>query len=150
VRTRAQTLFDIATINALEGPNDPIVAGFVANLQAAQVSDPTLAAAAVAWSDYLVTIRALPELTDPCATLKAWAKAGYAASAAPIDFAAFRANDRRATVDAQAIVNAADLMAARGAFPNAALGFTPTGLLRQLEARPGITGGSKGKLLLGS
>jgi hypothetical protein len=34
-------------------------------------------------------------------------------------------------------------MAARGAFPNAAVGFTTDGMLLQLAARAGITGGQK-------
>jgi hypothetical protein len=34
-------------------------------------------------------------------------------------------------------------MAARGAFPNAALGFTTDGMLQRLMVRAGITGGRK-------
>jgi hypothetical protein len=150
VRSRAAALFDVATVNALAGPNDAILAGFVGSLRQAEVSDPTLRAGADAWADYFVTLRALPQVTDPCAALRTWARAGYRSGSAPIDFAAFRALDRRATRDSRVIVRAADLMAARGAFPNAVLGFTPTGLLRQLGAKAGITGGTKGKLVLGS
>jgi hypothetical protein len=40
-------------------------------------------------------------------------------------------------------------MAAAGAFPNAALGFTPDGLLLQLSAKAGIAGGGAHKLILG-
>jgi hypothetical protein len=150
VRARAAMLFDVATVDALAAPNDEILAAFVGALRLADVSDPTLHAGADAWADYFVTLRALPQITDPCAALQGWAEAGYTAASEPIDFAAFRALDRRATLDSRVIVRAANLMAARGAFPNAALGFTPTGLLRQLGAKAGITGGTKGKLVLGS
>jgi hypothetical protein len=96
-------------------------------------------------------VRALPDVADPCTALKRWAKAGYAADSAPIDFAAYRALDRRAGVDQRVIARAAKTMAAAGAFPNAAVGFTPDGLLLQLAAKSGITGGQKqvAKLVLG-
>jgi hypothetical protein len=144
-RSQAHALFDIALVQALEGPNDAAVADFVAALVDADVGNPTLARGAAAWSDWLAIVRALPTVDDPCDALKAWAAAGYAADSAPIDFAAYRALDRRAEVDRNRIERAATFMALRGAFPNAAVGFTPDGLLTQVSAVAGITGG-KGKL----
>lgn len=144
----AQALFDIALVEALERPNDELVGAFAASLVDADVSNKTLHAGALAWADYVTTIRALPAITDPCAAVKQWKASGFDPDAAPIDFAAYRVLDRRAGVDRKAIGAAADLMARDGAFPNAALGFTPDGLLLQLAAKSGITGG-KGKLILG-
>jgi hypothetical protein len=88
-------------------------------------------------------VRALPDVADPCAALKSWKRAGFTADSAPIDFAAYRSLDRRAARDIRAIERAASLMLRRGAFPNAAIGFTPDGLLLQLAAKAGITGGSQ-------
>ncbi|MEA2459068.1 MAG: hypothetical protein QOC95_2040, partial [Thermoleophilaceae bacterium] len=87
----AQALFDIAVVEALEGPNDDLVGGFSASLLLADVSNTTLHSGGVAWADYLATIRSLPAVPDPCAALKKWKAGGFAASAAPIDFAAYRA-----------------------------------------------------------
>jgi hypothetical protein len=146
----AKALFDIAVVEALERPNDAAVGSFVGSLVDAQVSDATLAAGAAAWADYLATVRSLPDVPNPCGALKSWKRAGFAASAAPIDFAAYRALDRRAGRDRRVIERAASLMLRRGAFPNAAIGFTPDGLLLQQGAKIGITGGSqKAKAVLG-
>lgn len=146
----AQALFDIALVEALERPNDAAVGSFVAELVNADVSNTTLARAAAAWADWLAAVRALPTVDDPCASLKAWARAGYASGAAPIDFAAYHALDRRAALDRQVIDKAATFMAKRGVFLNAAIGFTPDGLLLQKGASAGITGGqTKAKPILG-
>jgi hypothetical protein len=146
----AQALFDIALVEALEGPNDAAVGSFVASLVDADVSNPTLAAGASAWADYLATIRELPPVDDPCALLKEWRNSGYTSGSAPIDFAAYRALDRRAGSDSRTIEKAASLMARRGAFPNAVIGFTTDGLLLQVGAKLGITGGAdKAKAVLG-
>jgi hypothetical protein len=139
----AQSLFDIALVEALERPNDSAVGNFVAALVDANASNPTLATGAAAWADYLATVRALPDVADPCGALKAWKREGFASSAAPIDFAAYRSLDRRASRDIRAIEKAASLLLRRGAFPNAAIGFTPDGLLLQLAAKAGITGGTQ-------
>jgi hypothetical protein len=148
VRRNAQALFDIALVEALERPNDAAVGNFAASLLAAGVSNATLAAGAAGWADYVDALRELPQVDDPCAMLRQWARSGYTAASAPVDFAAFRALDRRAQVDRRAIDRAAALMASAGAFPNAAIGFTPDGLLLQLAVKAGITGGQT-KLLLG-
>jgi hypothetical protein len=150
-RTRdAQSLFDIALVEALERPNDAAVGNFVNGLLDVEASNATLASGGAAWADYLATIRALPQVDDPCAALKTWARSGYAADAAPIDFAAYRALDRRAGLDRRRINRTAAFMALAGVFPNAAIGFTPDGLLLQLAAKAGVTGGTqKAKLVLG-
>lgn len=145
-----QALFDIALVEALERPNDAAVGNFVASLVDADVSNPTLAAGAAAWADYLATVRELPDVSNPCALLKQWRSAGYASAAAPIDFAAYRALDRRAGRDSRTIEKAASLMLRRGVFPNASIGFTTDGLLLQVGAKLGITGGAdKAKAVLG-
>jgi hypothetical protein len=146
----AQALFDIALVEALERPNDSAVGNFVASLVDSNVSDATLADGAAAWADYLASVRALPDVSNPCGALKAWKSAGFAADSAPIDFAAYRALDRRAGTDKRVIDRAASRMLRSGAFPNAALGFTPDGLLLQEAATIGITGGNqKAKAVLG-
>lgn len=139
----AQALFDIALVEALERPNDGALGGFVKRLLDANVANPRLAAGAGSWEDYLAVVRSLPAVDDPCGALKAWKRAGFKAADAPIDFAAYRALARRAQADQRSIVRAARLMAARGAFPNAAVGFTTDGMLQQLAVRAGITGGRK-------
>jgi hypothetical protein len=149
-RSNAQALFDIALVEALERPNDAAVGSFVASLVNSDVSNTTLSNAAAAWSDWLAAVRALPTVDDPCAALKAWRSAGYASGSAPIDFAAYHALDRRTAVDRRAIEKAASFMATKGAFLNAAIGFTPDGLLLQKAASAGITGGaSKAKPIIG-
>jgi hypothetical protein len=147
-RDEASALFDIALVEALERPNAAAVGRFAAGLLAVKAKNATLAAAALAWADYAATVTALPDVTDPCGLVKAWGKAGFAADKAPIDFAAYRALDRRAAVDRQAIRRGARLLAKDGVFPNAVVGFTPSGLLEHLVVSVGITGG-KEKVVLG-
>jgi hypothetical protein len=148
-RGDARALFDIALIEALEQPNDAMVGNFVASLLAVNASDATLSAGALGWADYLATVRSLPQVDDPCAALKRWKRTGYAIDQSPIDFGSYRRLNQRAAVDRRAIDRAAASMAAAGAFPNAALGFTPDGLLLQLSAKAGIAGGGAHKLILG-
>jgi hypothetical protein len=148
-RSDAQALFDVAFVEALEQPNDATVGNFAASLLAVNPRDPTLASGALAWADYVATVRSLPQVDDPCAALKRWKRTGFAVDQTPIDFVAYRQLNGRAAADRRAIDRAAELMAADGAFPNAALGFTPDGLLLQLGAQAGITGGATQKLILG-
>ena len=56
----AKALFDIALVEALERPNDNLLNVFSFSLLLADVSNPTLHTGAVAWADYLTTVRALP------------------------------------------------------------------------------------------
>jgi hypothetical protein len=140
---QADALFQIALVEALERPNDGALTGFVQRLLDAKVANARLAAGARAWVEYLAIVRALPTMDDPCGALKAWKRAHFRAADAPIDFAAYRTLSRRADADQRTILRAARLMAARGAFPNAALGFTTDGMLQRLMVRAGITGGRK-------
>lgn len=142
-RDEAQLLFDFATAEALEQPNDAAIGSFVAGLVDADASNPILADAAAGWADYLSLLRALPQIDDPCAMLRGWARGGFTASTAPIDFAEARRIDRRSEVADRAIEKAALFMAERGVFPNAVIGFTPGGLLSQESVRAGITGGAR-------
>lgn len=144
----AEALIDIALVEALSQPNDAALGAFVDRLLAVDATNTALRAGAEGWADYLATIRALPQVDDPCALLRQWSRDGWTNATAPIDFAAYRALDRRAAVDQRSIARAARYMALRGAYPNAALGFTPEGLLRQLSAEAGITGGRQ-KVALG-
>jgi hypothetical protein len=145
----ASALFDIALVEALEQPNDATVGDFAARLVGVDASDSTLAAGALGWADYVSTIRSLPQVDDPCGALKRWARTGYAADRTPIDFGAYRKLNARAAADRRAINRAARLLAADGVFPNTVLGFTPDGLLLQLAAKAGITGGATRKAILG-
>jgi hypothetical protein len=138
-----KALFDIALVEALERPNDAALGDFASRLQAVRAKTAKLAAGADGWSDYLAAVRSLPTVDDPCGALKDWKRAGFSAASAPIDFAAYRSLGRRAEADQRSIVRAARLMAQRGAFPNAAVGFTTDGMLQQLAVRAGITGGRK-------
>jgi hypothetical protein len=130
----AQALFDIALTEALERPNDQALEDFVNRLANAHVANARLAAGAAAWADYLSVLRALPAVDHPCGALRAWKRAGFTASSAPIDFAAYRALDRRSNRDGRTIERAAAAMLARGAFANAVVGFTPEGMLLHLDA----------------
>jgi hypothetical protein len=133
-RREAKVLFDIALDEALARPNDAALGAFVDRLLNAGVSNPRLAAGAEAWADYLDVLRSLPTVEHPCGALKDWKAAGFAASAAPIDFAAERALHRRATRARKTIERASAVLARRGAFLNAVIGFTPQGLLLQLDS----------------
>jgi hypothetical protein len=147
----AQALFDIALVEALERPSDAELGNFTSSLVALDASDPTLAASASAWADYVATVRSLPTVAHPCGALKAWKNAGFRGNAAPIDFAAYHSLDRRAGQDRQAILRGARLMLAKGAFPNAVIGFTPDGLLLQASTSTAVVRGkTRGeKLVLG-
>jgi hypothetical protein len=139
----AKALFDIALVEALERPNDAALGNFASGLLNANVSNARLAAGANAWFDFLDAARTLPTVDDPCALLKEWKGNGFAAASAPIDFPTYRSLSRRAAADQRTIVRAARVMAASGAFPSAAVGFTTQGMLEQLAVRAGITGGQK-------
>jgi hypothetical protein len=135
----AVDLFDIAMVEALEQPSDAVVGDFATKLLDVNASDRTLDAGATGWADWVAIVRSLPQIDDPCAELKSWARDGFALNKAPIDFAAYRRLDARAGADVAAIERAAALMARKGAFPNVVVGFTPEGLLQQLMARRGVT-----------
>jgi hypothetical protein len=147
-RSAVAAILDIALVQALEGPNDAALGDFVAALGNVQTGNATLAAGIAGWADYLAGIRALPSIPDPCATLQSWAQAGWSEAESPIDMDAYRAIDRRTSVDQRAIERAAAYLARSGVFPRTVQQFTPEGLLLRLAPDfPGVTGG-KGKLTL--
>lgn len=137
----AKALFDIALVEALEQPNDAALGDFATGLVNVHARIAALAAGANGWADYLTVVRSLPTVDDPCAALKGWKRAGFTAGSAPIDFASYRSLSRRADVDRRAITRAANVMASRGAFPNAALAFTTDGMLLRLASRVGVAAG---------
>lgn len=139
----ARALFDIALVEAVERPNDAAFGRFADRLLNVHAGSATLAAGAAAWADYVAALRAMPTVTGPCAALKAWKRAGFAAGSAPIDFAAYRRLARRASSDSSAITRAARLMARRGAFRSAAESFTTSGMLLDLAARAGVASAHK-------
>jgi hypothetical protein len=124
-----QYLLDIAATEAVERPNDAALGTFVDRLQHSGVQNARLAAGAAAWADYLALLRSLPTIDNPCKAFGDWQATGYSANAAPVDFAARRALNRRANRDARSVIRAARFMLARGAFPHAAVGFSINGLL---------------------
>jgi hypothetical protein len=147
-RAAASAILDIALVEALEGPNDSALGNFVAELGNVSTSNAALTAGIAGWADYLATVRSLPSIPDPCATLQSWAQAGWAADQSPIDMNAYRAANQRTAADTRAIERAAKYLAANGVFPRTVVQFTPEGLLLRLAPKlQGVTGG-KGKLLL--
>jgi hypothetical protein len=146
-REAVAAILDVALVEALEGPNDSALGDFVSALGAVQTTDGTLVAGIAGWNDYLAAIRSLPAIADPCATLQRWARAGWSADQSPIDLAAYRAINRRTSLDAEAIARTAGLLARAGVFPRTVARFTPQGLLLRLSPRLSITGG-RGKLTL--
>ena len=136
----AELLLNVGSLEALQRPIDAQLGDFVAGLAAVGANQSTLKAGAAAWADYLAVLRALPPLPDPCATLQQWENDKYAADKAPVDFAALRALDRRGSTDLVRIARAARHMARMGAYPSAAVNFTPDGLIFREKIDVGITG----------
>jgi hypothetical protein len=139
-RDEAELLLNVGSLEALERPIDAQLGDFVAGLAAVGANQSTLKAAAVAWADYLAVLRALPALPDPCSTLAQWEKDKYAGDKAPVDFTALTALDKRGSADLVRITRAAKYMARSGAFPSAAVNFTPDGLIFRERIDVGITG----------
>lgn len=65
-------------------PVRPALDTFLAELEAIPIADPTLRSGRAAWRSEVDVIRRLPSVPDPCGTLEAWRRAGYAESASPI------------------------------------------------------------------
>jgi hypothetical protein len=137
-RAKAQALFDIALVEALERPNDAALGNFATGLVNVEARFGALAGGAAGWADYIATVRSLPTVDDPCAAVKDWKRRGFTAASAPIDFVAYSSLSLRARRDRGAINNAAEFLASRGAFPGAVVGFTVDGMLLQQAARVGI------------
>jgi hypothetical protein len=128
-RAGATAVIDIATVNAVELPNDRPLGQFVGRLGNIATSHRVLASGIAAWTDYVAVLRSLPVIADPCKTLRRWAKADWAADARPVDVSAWHQLDRRAAADERAIGKAAAYRARVGVFPAAVVAFTPQGLL---------------------
>lgn len=128
-RAGATAVIDIATVNAVELPNDRPLGRFVGRLGNIDSNHRVLTAGIAAWTDYVAVLRSLPVIADPCKTLRRWAKADWAADARPVDVNAWHQLDRRAAADERAIGKAAAYLARVGVFPAAAVAFTPQGLL---------------------
>jgi hypothetical protein len=137
-RDEVELLFGISAYQVIERPNDEVLAAFSRELTALDATNTTLAAGAAGWADYLAASAELPVIDDPCADLRDWARSQYVSGAAPIDFAAARATDKRSVAADRAITRAARLMGRRGAFRSAVFAFTPAGLLA--EAFPDVQG----------
>jgi hypothetical protein len=148
-RAAANAILDVATVEALVGPNNAALGDFVNALGNVVTGNATLAAGIAGWADELAAIRSLPPVSDPCAALRTWSQANWAAGSSPIDMAAYRAIEKRANADERRIARAAKLLAKSGVFPRTVVRFTPQGLLLRLAPKlPGTTGGSKAKLAL--
>jgi hypothetical protein len=148
-RAAAAAVVDIATVEALVGPNDAALSDFVSALGNVQTSNATLAGGIAGWTDELAAIHSLPAIADPCATLRTWSHAGWSADQSPIDLAAYSAVTKRTNADERAITRTARYLALSGVFPRTVVKFTPEGLLLRLAPKVGTTGGkTNGKLVL--
>jgi len=65
-------------------PVRPALDTFLAELEAIPIADPILRSGRAGWRSEVDLVRRLPSVADPCATLRTWQRAGYAASASPI------------------------------------------------------------------
>jgi hypothetical protein len=144
-RAAVAAILDVALVDALEGPNDTPLTKFVDALKKVSTNNPFLQAGIAGWQDYLAVVRSLPRFSDPCATLQAWAQAGWSAGSSPIDLAAYNALKRRAVSDRKLIARAAKYLAGVGVFPRAVISFTPEGLLLRLAPSLPAGGAKAGK-----
>ncbi len=131
-RAHVNAIVDIAVVRALVGPNDASLGDFVAALDSVDTANQVLRRGIGGWADWLAVVRSLPPITDPCATLRRWAQADWAASEAPIDLAAYRSLDERSNADSRAIRRASRYLAEVGVFPRLARAFTPDVLLLRI------------------
>jgi hypothetical protein len=65
-------------------PVRPALDRFLSELERIPTNDPALSGGRAGWRSEIDLIRRLPSTPDPCATLQAWQRAGFARSAAPI------------------------------------------------------------------
>jgi hypothetical protein len=131
-RDDAAAMLDIATVEAIEGPNDAALGDFVTRLGGIDTSTAVLQRAIAAWSDWLGVIRSQPAIADPCDVLRRWARAGWSDSAAPIDMDAYRRDKRRTGADERAIARGSRYLVSVGVVRRTAVQFTPVGLLLHL------------------
>jgi hypothetical protein len=128
-RNAAEAIIGIGFIGAVRAPNDAALDSFVADLADVNTSNTVIRRAVAGWADYVEVLRAFPAISNPCATLKTWDNADWAADEAPIDMAAYRELSLRADDDEDAINRAARYLARVGVFPKVAGAFTIDGLL---------------------
>jgi hypothetical protein len=119
-----------ARSSAIYDPIDAQLQAFVNSIGGTRTSDGVLLAGAAGWADLLEVYRSLPAFQPSlCGAVKRWAAAGWAASAAPADYAVLKVLDARAARDRQAIARASTHLANLGVFPRTAFAFTPDGLI---------------------
>lgn len=131
-RAHVNAIVDIAIVQAIVGPNDAILGEFVTALDAIDTTNQVLERGIGGWADWLAVVRSLPAIPDPCATLRRWEQADWAASESPIDLAAYRALDRRATADEVAIRRARRYLRSVGVFRRFVRSFTPDGMVLRI------------------
>jgi hypothetical protein len=107
-------------------PVRPALDTFLAELEAIPTTDPILRSGRAGWRSEVDVIRRLPSVPDPCATLQAWQRAGYASSASPIVVAAVVNGGIIAAEDK--LARAARRMHDLGVSAGAALRFTGDGM----------------------
>jgi hypothetical protein len=139
-RARVRAIVSIAALEAIERPVDPQVAAFAQSLGGVSTTNAVFAAAQKAWPDWLAAFRSLPRVRNACASIRTWARHGYATAAAPVDFTVLDRLNARTNADARAIARAAARLAADGVFPQDAVAFAPSGLLLQVKVKPLVSG----------
>jgi hypothetical protein len=107
-------------------PVRPALDTFLAELEAIPIADPILRSGRAGWRSEVDLVHRLPSVPDPCATLKTWQRAGYAASASPIVVEAVLNPGLLAAEDKLTL--AARRMRALGVSASAARRFTGDGM----------------------
>lgn len=131
-RAHVNAIIDIAVVKALVTPNDAALGDFVTALDGIDTANSILRRGIGAWADWVAVVRSLPEITDPCATLRRWARADWSSSAAPIVLAEYRELDERSGADERVIRRASRHLAEVGVFRRLALAFRPNRLLLRI------------------
>jgi hypothetical protein len=113
-------------------PELSVLDNYATALQSLGATDPTLAAGAAAWRDYVDTVRALPKLAPSyCDALGKWAKNGFTDETAPVDFAALASIAQRIQEDGAAVRRAGRFLRARGIDPLTSVEFTLDDIIRE-------------------
>ena len=96
----ANLFLNMGLAQAAIRPAQSVIDRYARSLQSLGATEPTLAAGATAWRDFIDTVRALPKFqTSYCSVLRGWARNGYTDATAPVDFAALRASAERIKAD---------------------------------------------------
>jgi hypothetical protein len=134
-RAGVAAVIDVATTNALTGPNESVLDRLVVRLNRVDTGRRVLGTGIAGWTDYVDILRSLPLIENPCRALRRWKRAGWSSDAAPIDLGDYRRSRRQAAADERAIARAARFLARVGVFPRTVIGFTPQGLLLHLAPK---------------